>query len=80
MDGYDMLSATLSGDGQLSWALLEGISIVGLFNAVTVWLPHMTRATGVMSLGWSLLATLIAFMGVCVWCTGDHGASAPFHI
>jgi hypothetical protein len=64
MDGYDMLSATLSGDGQLAWALFEAVTVIGLFIAIAVWLPHLTRATWIIAIGWSLLVTLVVVMGL----------------
>ncbi len=64
MDGYDMLSATLSGDGQLAWALFEAVTVIGLFIAIAVWLPSLTRATWIIAAGWSLLVALMVVMGL----------------
>ena len=64
MDGYDMLSATLSGDGQLAWALFEAASVAGFFLAIAVWLPRLTRATWIIAAGWSLLVALLVVMGL----------------
>jgi hypothetical protein len=64
VDGYDVLTAGLGARGSLSWPLLELASVVGLFVVVAFWLPRLTRATWVVALGWSLLVTLIAFIGM----------------
>ena len=64
MDGYDMLSATMSGDGQLAWEFFELASVMGLFLAITVWLPRLTRSTWIIAAGWSVLVALMVFMGL----------------
>jgi hypothetical protein len=64
VDGYDVLTAGLGAKSSLAWPLLELASVVGLFVVVAFWLPRLTRATWVVALGWVLLVTLMAFIGI----------------
>ena len=67
VDGFDVLSAGLAVSGQnsvISWPLIEFAGITGLFVVTTIWLPRLTRGTWVTALGWLLLASLLAFIGM----------------
>lgn len=67
VDGFDVLSAGLAVSGQnsvISWPLIEFAGITGLFVVITIWLPRLTRGTWVTALGWLLLASLLAFIGM----------------
>ena len=67
VDGFDVLSAGLAVSGQnsvISWPLIEFAGITGLFVVIIIWLPRLTRGTWVTALGWLLLASLLAFIGM----------------
>ena len=64
VDGYDVVIAGLGPNSALIWPFLAITLIVGVFVLVTTWLPRLTRTTWITALGWSLLVTLMLFIGV----------------
>lgn len=64
LDGYDVLTTGLGPNDSVVWPFMAASLLLGLLVIVTVWLPRMSLATWVTALGWSLLVTLMAIIGV----------------
>lgn len=73
IDGWDAFTAGIGSNTWLVLLFLEVVPVMGLYVAIDIWLPRLTRSTWALAASWSLLLAVLFICGVNgVWFTIAH--------
>lgn len=64
VDGWDVFNAGIGSNVWLALLFLEIVPVVGLYVAIDIWLPRLSRSTWALTACWSLLLTFLFILGV----------------
>jgi uncharacterized membrane protein len=64
VDGWDVFTAGIGSNIWLALLFLEVVPVMGLYVAIDIWLPRLTRSTWILAASWSLLLTVLFMYGV----------------